>query len=276
MNIFSTTDYREALRSAVKARKQTEKKFTFAQLAEAARVQRPYLSKVLKGTADLNADQLYLISARLQLSHEEQDYLQLLLSFERTGVASRRTELKSKILQLAEKHTSMAQHTSAAVHTPRSHSNDAFIDYYLDPFAQIVHMGLVIPRFSREPAALAGELGISPSYLNGIILQLERLGLITRTASRITTKPTKLFLSKDSPVFRSWRNLVKGMSMQRLNQLPESETFFFSTTFSSDAETYAFIRRKFLEVIKECEPKISAAKDENVYSLTMEAYPWTR
>lgn len=274
MNIFSQTSYRDALQAIVKERKQLDRAFGFHALADAARIQRPYLSKVMKGTAHLNTDQLFLISTFLKLTTDECDYLQLLLDHERTIVAERKSQLAKKIKILADRHNDIAAHLRAKAIDPRD-AADSLTDYYLDPLNQVVHIAISIDYFSKNPLALAAELSIPGAQLHAIVATLERLGLAYREGSRLRPREPSTHLSKHAPVYRAARNQNKLLSTVRINQLSPDEVFSFSTIFSADMPTRKDIDQRFLEFLKSCQGTVSEAPAHQVYQMSFDVFPWT-
>ncbi len=274
MNVFSQTDYRAVLRLAVTERKGFDSDFGFHKLADAARVQKPYLSKVIGGNANLNSDQLYAICRILKFGEEEHEYMQLLLELERSGLDDRRKELRAKIDRIAESKRDSAAYLSAKAVQPDQTNSALLADYYLDPIVQIVHVALSIERYSLNPMLLCKEFHIDGPHIHSIISSLERMGLVVRENSRFVPLETSLHLPKSSPIFRAWRNQLKLLSTQRLNQLNDKEGYSFSVVFSASETTRKEIHARFLEFLKSCESLVGEAKSKNVYQMSFDLFPW--
>ncbi len=275
MNIYLSSDYRNVLRALVKERKQFEPAFGFHRLADAARIQRPYLSKVMKGTAQLSADQLFLMANFLQLGAGEQDYLQLLLEHDRTAVAERRAQLAVRIRGIAAQRRDSGAHLSAKTIDARMDGAQALGDYYLDPLLQIVHVAISVDFFSRQTAALAGELNLSGIQLHGLLGTLERLGLAYREGQQWRAREPALHLPKASPLYRAWRNQMKLAALQRLGQVDPEEAYAFSAVFSADAATKAFVHDRFLEFLRSVEGAVQRAPARQVFQMAFDLFPWT-
>ncbi len=233
---------------------------------------------MIKGTAQLSLDQIFLICQLLKLKSEEQEYLELLLEFDRTGVAERKKTLLEKIRSISEKHMDTGAHLRAKkieVTTKDADGSNSLADYYLDPLIQIVHVAISIDFFSKNPAALIQELGIHSSQLYSAIAALERMGLAYRENSRLLPREPSLHLSKSSSLFRAWRNQLKLLSMQRINQLPDKEIYSFSTVFSATPETRKIITEKFVEFLKSCESSVANAQAKQVYYMSFDLFSWT-
>jgi len=274
VNVFSQSDYRAVLRSAVTERKSFDPEFGFHKLADAARVQKPYLSKVIGGNANLNSDQLFAICRILKFGEEEHEYMQLLLELERSGLEDRRKELRYKIDRIADSKRDSSAHLTAKAVQPDQTNAALLADYYLDPMVQIVHVALSVERYSINPILLCKEFHIDGPQIFSIISSLEKMGLVVRENSRLTPRETSLHLPKSSPIYRAWRNQLKLLSTQKLNQLNEKSGYSFSVVFSASENTRKEIHSKFLEFLKSCESLVGEAKSKGVYQMSFDLFPW--
>ncbi len=274
MNIYTQTDYRSVLRSAVAERKGFDPDFGFHKLADAARVQKPYLSKVIGGNANLNSDQLYAICRSLKFGEEQHEYMQLLLELERSGLEERRKELRTKIDRIADSKRDSSAHLAAKAVQPDQTNSALLADYYLDPMVQIVHVALSVERYSLNPVLLCKEFHLDGPQIHSIISSLERMGLVVRENNRLIPRETSLHLPKSSPIFRAWRNQLKLLSTQKLNQLTEKDGYSFSVVFSASENTRKEIHSKFLEFLKSIESLVGEAKSKNVYQMSFDLFPW--
>jgi len=94
VNIFEQTDYRSILRSVIGEKRKINSSVNFQRASEAAGVQKSYFSKVMKGDANLNSDQLFLISEYLGFTKFEREYIESLLERERSGLKRRQSLLE--------------------------------------------------------------------------------------------------------------------------------------------------------------------------------------
>ena len=97
MNIYNELDYREILKKSVEERKKIDSSVTYQAMAEHMRIQKAYLSQVIKGIRDLNQDQLYLACDFLSFAPDESEYLKLLLDYARCGLKDREKVLLKEI-----------------------------------------------------------------------------------------------------------------------------------------------------------------------------------
>jgi uncharacterized protein (TIGR02147 family) len=272
MTFFDHTDYREALRELVVERKRLDTQFGFHSLADAARIQRPYMSKVISGKAELSVDQLYLICESLGLDSERAEFIELLLNYSRSAVTSRKKKLKSRIDATAlSKRTSHANLKSKVATTT---GNDDLTLYYLNPWTQIVHVALSIPRYSSDPKLLAQVLGISPHIMQTIFRDLTALNLIYTEGDKILPRDGHLHLSRSSAVFQPWKTQIRLAGMQRQSNLTEDTSYSFTAVFSATEEARKKIHAKFLLFLKEFEVEARDAESHNIYQIAFDLFPW--
>jgi len=273
MLIYNFTDYRRALRGAVEARRSEDPSFSFAKLADAIRVQHPYLSKVLNGNADLNADQLHLASEALDIDGKERKYLALLLEYARSALPDRRQELMAEITHAQQE----------ALHTRRFltyrevvPAKEGLLDYYLSPLNQIVHVSLSIERYRKKPALLADDLGFAQEMITETLNRLEEMGVIAREKGGIRILIGSIHLPKESPVFLAYRDQMRILTLQRLHQLPTKDMANFSMIVSMDEETKGWLHNRFLQLLKEAEKRLVDAPAKQTYQLNFDLFRWTQ
>jgi uncharacterized protein (TIGR02147 family) len=272
MNFFEHTNYRDALKDLVSERKKFDQKFGFHRLADAARIQRPYMSKVMSGHADLNHDQLYLIAQCLEIDEEKRDFLELLLEYGRSAVVQRKTTLLKRIEKLAAaKRTTNAVTTSHVV-TPGLHENLSL--YYLNPWTQIVHVALSISRYSKEPWLLADVLGLNREEVRAIIEDLKTLQLVEYQGKDLVALEGKLHLDKSSKLFKAWRSQIKLAAMNHQNHLNDDESYSFTAVFSASDSVHKQMRANFLTYLKQAEVDIAGAKSQDLYQVSFDLFRW--
>lgn len=274
MNIYSYLDYRTILKKMVKESQMSDSHFTFASLAQQTGIQKTYLSKVINGTADLNSDQLYLITEVFHFNKDEIKFMELLLERARTSISSRRKRLDAEILKIQmlymdTKNQLQAENQSVG-------ATDTLAAYYLDPYNLLVHTFMSLPRYQRNTEAIRVPLGLSPEHLSRVLKNLERLGIIEWNSKKQNYHVVKdhLQLAKDSPLLEAHQSLVRSLGLPQLLKLPKDKKFSFQVTFSGDENTRIQIHEKFLEFLRAVESSVQTAQPEEVYQLSFDLFPW--
>ena len=271
--VFRHLEYRKAVVELVERRKAIDKSASYQRLAEATGIQATYVSNVLAGRAHFSADQLFLIARFLNLPAEEGRYLLLLLDHERCQVAARKAELRKEIETWHAESRKTKKHLQAA---PAEISDLAAAEYYLDPLVVIVHVALRLSRFAKNPTSLASEFGVTTEHLSRTLQILERLGYVkAKGASGYEVLVSHRHLPNDSPVCLPHQAQMRVKTVEHMYRTPASRRHHVSVTFSSDEETKNEVHRRFLRFLQEAEGLVRKAKDEQVYQLNFDLFPWS-
>lgn len=270
---YSCIDYRKCLRLALDRLASRGEKITNSQLAEAMRVQNPYLSKVFSGAADLNEDQLFLGARKLKLSDDEHHYLSLLLNHNRASVKERRAQINSAIQSIQKRKLSPSENRTAPQISDSS-ENTRLSHYYLDPWAQIIHMYLMIPKWLKNPRALAEETRIGSERLASILKTLEELEIIEFKAGVYRLLKEQLHLSKSSPLCVPQQSLMRTLSLSKTAN-KDSDSYSFLATFTANEKTRLKIQGEFVDFLKRIETLVAEAPSEEVYQIQFDLFSWS-
>lgn len=277
MNVYRHLDYRKAIVELVEERKQSDASVTFARIAEAALIEKTYISKVIKAKADFNADQLYSVCSYLRLSQDERNYLLLLLEYQRCALSVRKRELKDKIVETQSKHLS----TRKFLQQTQMVSGDLaekYLEYYLDPLAPIIHTYLSIPACQSNVTSIQKRIGITEGDLKRALEILLRLGIVEHKVSRNAYVPVvdNIQLAKESPLCLPSEILFRLQVIDQIKKLPPDQRFLLSMTFSGREETRTYVHEQFLKFLKSVEPVIRDAPSENVFQMNFDLFNWDR
>lgn len=268
-------NYREIIRKEIEYRKQLDSSFTFKQFAKNIRIPPSYLSRVFSEDADFNSDQLFQACEYLEFSAEKTEYLHLLLEKEKSTLKKRRELINQKIRQLQNEQAEIAHHLKATRVVTEDPSRQ-MVQYYLNPINQLVHIALDIPRYQKEVYRLKDALHLTSHQIEQAIHYLEAIHFIKRTGSEIELIERSMHLKRTSEYYPVWRNLVRSLSLGKLQTLKETEnTSSFSAFFSASPSTQKKIQKLFLEFISQTESLVERASSEEVYQMNFDLFPWT-
>lgn len=273
MNIFELNDYRQILRDTLLLKKEQHgRTHSFQTMATACRVQKAYLSKVLKGHGHLSDDQLYLATEFLKLSRDEREYVTLLHAIERCSVQTRKRELTQKLESLQRKNLQTDTHLTA---TPIPTQASEIVEYYLDPNMQLVHMFLSIESYAREPDKIIRDLRLDRRQLADVLDRLLRLGIIAYESGEYKVKRDNMHLPPGSRVYETYRTLMRMKTLEHVPRLPPEDTYNFSVVFSADDATRAAIQARVLELIRATEGLVRKAPQQQVFQMTLDLFKWS-
>ena len=272
LELFGTKDYRKALRCLVEKRQLVDRAYTFQNLSELTRISKSYISKVMSGTANLSSDQAYSIGKVLGLSGPELTYFLLLLERERSALEERQKELDLEILRIQEKHLQTKEHLSDA--GLKELNSDYFL-YYTTPWAQVVHIGLTIPHFARDPQSLCTTLKMNKEDFLQTLHILERLKLVTPETNGYSVSFAKTHLTPDSPQHRSWRLQQDALTNAAFLERRDPKHYGYSVTYSATESVRAEIRRRFLDFLQDVQRLAGDSKPEKLFQMRFDLFSWT-
>ena len=262
MNVYKFSDYRELIKKLLQTQTQTE-------LANNARISKSYFSKILHNQSDLDPDQWYRILANYNLNEEEIDYCQLLLDKARTGMIERRNRLQNKINSIQK------LKNKTEVHLQPVNLEDKKRElYYREPIHQLVHISLSIPRFQEDSRSLAEQLGISKDRLKIILRNLEEMQLVSRSGNKTEWTSQDLHLSSSSPVYKIWRQAIKIMLMNRLENQGQKEDYSFSVVFNGSQAMHEIIQEEFFLWLESIKLKVAKSENEHTYQMSFDLLRW--
>jgi uncharacterized protein (TIGR02147 family) len=253
-------------------RKKKNSKINFQSLADAIRVQKPYLSKVLGGKADLNFDQLYLASRYLNLSKTEEKYLQLLLDYSRSSLELRRRKLFEEITKFQGEQLKSASYLDSKKF---NYTEADYEEYFLDPINIIIHMSLMIPRYQSNLDLIGRDLALTETRVRTSLDLLERLKLVRIDKKIYKVIKSNLHLNADSKIFFPHHLLMRLLTLYRFQakQLGKNP-YYTSITFTANPAILAEIKEEFLQFLKRTEKLVDGAPSESVFQLNFDIFQW--
>ncbi len=272
MNIFDELDYREILRKSIEERKKIDSSITYQSMAAHMRIQKAYLSQVIKGVRDLSQDQLFMACQFLGFLPEENEYLKLLLDYARCGLKDREKLLLKEIKIWQKQKNKTSQYIDVQELTEREINRE---DYYLDPMNQVVHMGLHCEEFRLDPMKLAAKLFLPKKRISDYINNLQRMGIITMAENGIQLNDIELHLPKDSSIFASYKSQCYTNTMNRLKQLEENKTYNFTVFFSGDENLRKEINNQFMKFLSRTKKLVGDSESNEVFQMNFDLFSWT-
>lgn len=278
MNIYSETDYRKILQTVVDERKSLGIPVTYSAMAEASRVQKPYVSKVLSGFADFNSDQLYMALKYLDFSSEDIDYMQKLLDLEKCSYPERKKLLENEIksIQKEKRDTGKVLEKSVDQMEALEFDRSKFVEYYLDPDLQIIHVHLCMKKYRDNPEIIKGTLEISDSKFENAIISLEKMKLIEMKEGKVKVLKRSLHLPKDSKLVLPHQILMKQKSIYHLGTLQNDNRKNFAVTFASNEKAKVKIEEAFNEFIARVRALSGEGRPDTCYQLNFDLFPWSK
>jgi len=273
MNLGQYTDYKKVIKDRVKTLQAERPGFTLKRLAEKIPIQYTYLSKVLNDErAHLNEDHLYQIGQLLEFYSHEADYLQTLRAYQTTENAARKQALYKQLERMGR---------DLGLHAKKKTGEEMQLQremaYLMDPFCMLVFVGLHIPAYRQDPKRLAQPLGLTLERLKAVLTILAEIGQIETGTTPFQVKKlnnSKTHFDKNHPLTRMHQHLLGIACQNQVLKLAEEEKENLQITFTADARAAARISDSIQKFIRELQAGIAPGKDERLYQMNFQFFPW--
>lgn len=214
-------------------------------LAEAAKCQRPYLSRVLKGGATLSTSQGYGIAAYCGLTVEGTEFLLNLLEIERATSSQYRSYLESRNRQLKSRHEDLALRTQR----PSIEVGADTTRYYSAWYWSAIHILSSIPEYQTEEQ-IAARLYLPSRLVRQILEALEQTSHVRRQGKRWVFAGLEAHLSRHSPLIFSHHNNWRQQAL-RDAQETNSDSMHFTVVQSISRRDFQRLRQMVANFIEE-------------------------
>ena len=278
MELFQTLNHRKILKDLVaKSLNAKGYRLTFSDLAQTIGVQKTYVSRVMAEQACWNADQAFQIGEFFKLSSDEATYYALLVEMERTGLGKRRAQLLEKVKHLRQIHLRSEKSVQQATQIAAPTQSSTTAEYFSDPYHSIVHVYLSLPKFRKNMSRLAEELGLSLSYLKGILRRLESLNVLRYDSKNdvVTLTEARIHSPGGSPLVFGQQLLFRALAMDRMQRCPAARRNNFNVVFTADPSVQESIWGEFLEFLKKVEELANTSTAKEIFYLQFDLFPWT-
>jgi uncharacterized protein (TIGR02147 family) len=270
LNVFKHSNYIKLLEYLVSRKKVQFSGFTYARLANEIGVHKTYLSQCLKGRAHLNSDQAFALCEFFGLNDEQSDYFQLLLEYARSGNHTRKKALKNKIESIrAEKLKTENQIDFKNVNREKS-----LEEYYLNPLYQLIHISFSIKKFKTKPELLKDYFRLDNEEFDKILSYLENNNLISINNSQIEKENVDQHLSKNSPLYESWKDKLRLQSLSSPYLKKDKSNYQYSAIISADDEGLENIKLLFQEFLSKAKDQVKNSTPTTVCQLNFDLIKW--
>lgn len=271
MNVFSTTNYKEALKQKLKDSRLAGPRLTWKKVAARVPLQYTYLSRALNHPdVHLSEDHLHEICKLLHFFPEEIEYLLVLRGLATASSPSRREYLQKKLVTLRS-----GQQLNAPQEKGSAVSGD--VHFLLSPLAWVAYFSLGIKEMRENPRRLAQHLGIEITHLRALLNTLHDLSLIETgkdVFEVLKVNKNHFHYSADHPLTQLNQQLLRPQCDAHFLKLPVSQRHRLMATFNADPIAFSRIEELFGEFIREVEKVAVKAPSRRTYQLNFELFPW--
>ncbi len=255
LNIFDFSDYKTFLKTYID---KSTSRGIIKDLALAAHVHRPYLSKVLNGDIHLLPDQLYGICNFIKLIEAESEFLLLLLEKDRSNKSNYKKYIERKInnIRKAEEEKTKAYGRDTSV---LKIDEDAWI-YYSHWIYPMVHIAVSIPHLQRVEA-LSKVFEQRPERILQVLTQLLKMGFVKKEKDQWKWTQGSWHTSQSDPRTLLIHRQLRDLSHQNYQEYPK-EGLYFSVVQSISENDFKELNKSIVRWIDKFNKTAAPSKPE--------------
>lgn len=259
IDIFEFEDYRKYLENITKSRGM------LSRLAEAAKCQPIYMSRIISGKAQLSLEQAGLIRGILQLDDVKFDYFILLVEFDRAGSSQMRAYFKSKIEAIRKDRLDMQKRFSEA----RTLTPEHQATYYSSSQYAAIHASLSVPELQTVQALTEG-FGIGRERVIEILSFLVSVGLAVEESGRFRIGLARLHLGKNSNLIRQHHTNWRVEAIKALDR--NADDLHYSAVITASEEDVRVLREHWIKALEEFNKIVAPSKEEKVQAIVLDFF----
>jgi hypothetical protein len=237
-----------------------------SRMAEAARCQRSYLSRVLSSSIHLTPDHAYGLCSYWELSSEETEYFLTLVEHARSGNPEYRKHLETKLFSLRKAHEDL----SNRVGRPRLELGKSESVYYSAWYWSAIHIITSIPQYQTSKG-IAERLQLPEALVRTTLEGLTGFGFVERKNGKWYFLPSEIHVPRDSPLV----SLHHGNWRQRAvlsAQVPSVDELHYTVVQSMTPAAADEIKRRMLDFIDEVNCIARPSKEEELVVVTCDLF----
>jgi uncharacterized protein (TIGR02147 family) len=269
-DLFAKLDYRAYLKEWIEEQPNRGRGM-IAALAQVARCQPAYFSRVLLGKAQLSPEQAFVLQKTLGHSAEEVSYFMELVDWDRAGDASLKRYHRERIEAAQKAHADLKKRFKTAPQLTREHQ----CTYYSSPHYIAIHVCVSVGAL-QTVAELAAFLRLPRDRVVEALKLLEEAGLVVEERGKWKVGQTRLHLGNDSALMRqhhaNWR-MEAIKSLDRGEGPRDANHLHYSAVVSLSEADAVKLKELFVRALEEFSAVVSPSKEETVRALTLDFFP---
>jgi hypothetical protein len=268
-NFFAFNDYRDLVLS------QLHLKFGRGgrlKLAEALNCQPGYISQVLnKSKINFSTESIMKVSAFLKLNPTEEEFLIMLLEYEKAGSEDLKNFWNKKIQTLKQENLKIEKQISQ---TSGELGPEAKSIYYSHWSYAFVHMLVSLENY-KNPENILQKVGLDRKHINKVLDFLLKEGLININEGKLEIGATRIHLPASSPLIKAHHQNFRQMAIAYLDQDNELD-LHYSSILTLGKEDCLQIKNLILKLIKDKEQILLPSPNEEIICLNLDFFQLIR
>lgn len=242
LNIYNFDDYKKFLKKYIY---HNPIRGIIKDMAIAADVHRPYLSKVLNSHIHLLPNQLYGICKFIKLSEQETEFLLLLLEKDRSHKSPYQKYVENKLASIKKNEETKMK--SSGRDNPVSMIDENLWIYYSHWIYPLVHISVSIPQL-QNIEALCSFFGQKSERIQTTLIQLQKMGFVKKEKEKWVWLQGSWHSSQADPRSLWLHHHLRDLSQQNFQMYPQ-EGLYFSVTQTLSKKDFETLRNSLIEWI---------------------------
>ena len=261
--IFDYKDYRKYLE--VRLSDRSKGAGQKAQFARAVGCQNTYVSRILKGVAQLSLDQAWLAAEYFSLSSDETDYFLNLIQLERASHHRLKSHILAQLELIHEKRKNLKNRIRAG-EVPDAGK----VRYYSSWIFSAVHACTAVPSLQFKDA-ICEHLKISKKKLNETLEFLLSFKLVAQKGDRFILGSSSLHLAKDSVLTSKLHTNWRIQAIASLDREVKNDLHYSILTAISERDAEK-IHRLLIDAIARCSEIVDTTKSETLRCICVDLF----
>ncbi len=263
--VFGYSDYITYLLYRIDALPQS--RGSRAALAKFLGVQSSFVSQVLTRRAHLSREQAIRVTEFLELSHEERRYFMLLVDADRAGSKSLEAFYRQEIDEIIRKREEVAE----SIGVPGKVPEEAQTIYYSSWVYSAVHI-LAALSHTNTVSAIAKHLRLPLAQVEEVVRWLVSYEVVNMASDgKLSIGKGRVHLGSHS------RHVARHHANWRIKVLDalersKPEDLHYSSVLGISKEATKILKQKLLEFLREAEPIIAAAPEDQAVVLLLDIF----
>lgn len=264
--VFSFNNYKEYITYQIDAHSSI--RGYRSRLAEAAGIQRTYLSQALHGHVELTPEHAMALAEFWNMKKEETDYFLLLLHYSRAGTPKLREHILHQMKSLKAQHEDLEKQ----LNSPKISNLNHEVLYYSNWIWTALHAIVSLSEFPT-PSKIAKATGLPVKLILTYLKELQRMGLVNQTRGQWQSTQKKLHLSKRSASVwnhhYNWR--AQALENAKKNENAESSLHYTSLHMLS-LKDFQHLQKKIHNFLLEVQELVDPSPEEDVVCLNIDLF----
>lgn len=261
--LFEFTDYKAYMKKSLDERGKGERGIR-SRLAEALSCRPGYITQVLEGDSDLSLEQAQLASQFFGQTQDENEYFLLLVIYGRASIPTLRENIQKQIKRRREE-----QHNLKNRFKVDEVSKENQMLFYSNWIYIAIFTMLGVPKFQTKEA-ISEHFHLPLKRVSELLVELEKMGLVTTKGNRFIPTGNRTHLGKGSPMLAKHHINWRMQAVQAIEK--DQDNFHYSSVISlSEKDAYA-VKERLSKALEDIAQIVEPSKDEKVLSLCMDFF----